>query len=198
MIHTDRRGWGCSDRFSPGDVAPLEVQVDDLVAVMDAAGSERAVIFGSWETGLAAMLFAATYPERTAGLVLCDSFVTYCATEETPWMYSEAQWEEVCEQVGAPGEPDWGTTSPERNRDGDDGSPTSGSTSDWFVPWAERASRPAPSSRRVRAFYRVDVRAILPSIHVPTLVIGLRDGEGWRTGWFRTPGSSRNGSPARA
>ena len=47
VIHTDRRGWGCSDRFSPGDVAPLEVQVDDLVAVMDAAGSERAVIFTS-------------------------------------------------------------------------------------------------------------------------------------------------------
>ena len=42
VIHTDRRGWGCSDRFSPGDVAPLEIQVDDLVAVMDAAGSERA------------------------------------------------------------------------------------------------------------------------------------------------------------
>jgi len=42
VIHTDRRGWGCSDRFSPGDVAPLEVQVDDLIAVMDAAGSERA------------------------------------------------------------------------------------------------------------------------------------------------------------
>ena len=52
VIHTDRRGWGCSDRFSPGDVAPLEVQADDIVAVMDAAGSERAVVFGSWDTSL--------------------------------------------------------------------------------------------------------------------------------------------------
>jgi pimeloyl-ACP methyl ester carboxylesterase len=47
VIHMDRRGCGCSDRFSPGDVAPLEVQADDLAAVMDAAGSERAVILGS-------------------------------------------------------------------------------------------------------------------------------------------------------
>ena len=63
VIHTDRRGWGCSDRFSPGDVAPLEVQVDDLVAVMDAAASERAVIFTSMDTCPAGVLFAATYPE---------------------------------------------------------------------------------------------------------------------------------------
>ena len=69
VIHTDRRGWGCSDRFSPGDVAPLEVQVDDLVAVMDAAMSERAVIFTSSDTCPTGVLFAATYPERTAGLV---------------------------------------------------------------------------------------------------------------------------------
>ena len=89
VIHTDCRGWGCSDRFSPGGVAPLEEQVDDLVAVMDADGSERAVVFGSGETGLTAMLFAATNPDRTAGLVLCDSFVTYCASEETPSMYTE-------------------------------------------------------------------------------------------------------------
>ena len=92
VMHIDRRGFGCSDRFSPGDVAPLEVQVDDLVAVMDAAGSERAVIFGSFDTGLAATLFAATNPERTAGLILCDPFATYCVSEETPWQYSETRW----------------------------------------------------------------------------------------------------------
>src|SRR5438105_4745909 len=72
VIHTDRRGWGCSDRFSPGDVASLEVQVDDLIAVMDAVGSKRAVIFVSVDTGPTGVMFAASYPERTAGLVLCD------------------------------------------------------------------------------------------------------------------------------
>ena len=53
------------------------------------------------------MLFAATYPERTAGLVLCDPFATYCASEETPWQYSEARWEELNEKVRA----GWGTPS---------------------------------------------------------------------------------------
>lgn len=180
VIHTDRRGWGCSDRFSPGDVAPLEVQVDDLVAVMDAAGSERAVIFGSGETGLTAMLFAATYPDRTAGLVLCDSLVTYCATEETPWMFSEAQWEEVCEQVRRHwGRSDWGYNFA---RTGEE--PESGGVRDereyldWFVPWARACVAPGALAAEVRAFYRVDIRAILPSVHVPTLVIGPRDGEG--------------------
>jgi pimeloyl-ACP methyl ester carboxylesterase len=81
VIHTDRRGWGCSDRFSPGDVAPLEVQVDDLVAVMDAAGSERAVIFTSVDTCPTGVLFAASYPERTAGLVLVDPLLAFYDTE---------------------------------------------------------------------------------------------------------------------
>ena len=82
VIHTDRRGWGCSDRFSPGDVAPLEVQVDDLVAVMDAAGSERAVVFTSVDTCPTGILFAAGYPERTVGLVLVDPLLAFYDTEE--------------------------------------------------------------------------------------------------------------------
>jgi pimeloyl-ACP methyl ester carboxylesterase len=180
VIHTDRRGWGYSDRFSPGDVAPLEVQVDDVVAVMDAAGSERAVIFGSGETGLTAMLFAATYPDRTAGLVLCDSPVTYCASEETPWMYSEAQWEEVCEQVRRHwGRPDWGYNFARTAKEAEsDGVRDEREYLDWFVPWARACVAPGALVAEVRAFYRVDIRAILPSVQVPTLVIGPREGEG--------------------
>ncbi len=170
VIHTDRRGFGCSDRFSPGDVAPLEVQVDDLVEVMDAVGSERAVIFGSFDTGLAAMLFAAAYPGRAAGLVLCDPFATYCATEETPWMYSETQWEEINEETRR----SWGTPGWEREGFTDDRE-----FLDWFVPWARASVAPGALVAEGRAFYRTDVRAILPSIHVPTLVVGIGDGEGW-------------------
>lgn len=77
LIITDRRGWGCSDRFSPFDVAPLETMTDDLLCVMGAAGSDRAVIFGSVETGINAPLFAATYPNRTLGLILCDALAVY-------------------------------------------------------------------------------------------------------------------------
>ena len=172
VIHTDRRGWGCSDRFSPGDVAPLEVQVDDLIAVMDAAGSERAVILGSWETGMPAMLFAATYPERTVGLVLCDPFVTFCASEETPWMYSEVLWEEIAEDVRA----NWGTPKYQAGEFTDERE-----FLDWFVPWCRACVAPGALVAEGRAFYRADVRAILPSIHVPTLVVGLPVGEGDET-----------------
>ena len=95
MIHTDQRGWGLSDRFSPGDVAPLEVQVDDLIAVMDAAASRRAVVFASTVTAPAAILLAASVPERVSGLVLCDPFVAFY---DTP----DARRERV-EQTSAPG-----------------------------------------------------------------------------------------------
>ena len=156
VIHTDRRGWGCSDRFSPGDVAPLEVQADDLAVVMDAAGSEQAVIFGSWDTGPAAMLFAATYPERTAGLVLCDTFVTYCASEETPWMYSEEAWEAVIDVARAT----WGTNAWFEDHD-----PVADDRElEWFVPWSRASVAPGALIAETRAFYRADVRGVLPSI----------------------------------
>ena len=70
VIEVDRRGTGMSDRLSPEDLPPLEVLVEDLVFVLDAAGSERAAVFGFWDGGLQAMLFAAMYPERTSALIL--------------------------------------------------------------------------------------------------------------------------------
>ena len=73
VIITDRRGWGCSDRFAPSDVPPLETFTDDLIVVMDAAGSERAAIFATAQCGVVAALFAATHPDRAAGLILCDA-----------------------------------------------------------------------------------------------------------------------------
>ena len=85
LIITDRRGWGCSERFSTSDVADIDTLTDDLLAVMDAAGSERATIIANLECGLVSMLFAAAYPDRAAGLVLIDCFPTYSWTQETPW-----------------------------------------------------------------------------------------------------------------
>jgi class 3 adenylate cyclase/pimeloyl-ACP methyl ester carboxylesterase len=165
VIHTDRRGWGCSDRFSPGDVAPLEVQVDDLVTVMDAAGSERAVIFGSWDTALSVTLFAATYPEKAAGLVLCDPFVSYLPTDETPWMFSAEMWREINEDVRR----SWGTPAfiEPGTEWGDERE-----FFDWFVPWCRASVAPGALVAEFDRFASVDVRHVLPSIQVPALVIG--------------------------
>ena len=93
LIPTDRRGWGCSDRFDPADVPPFEVLTDDLRVVMDAAGADRPVIFSSVECAPIAIIFAATYPERTGGLILCDPTVTFSATDDTPWAWTRRDWE---------------------------------------------------------------------------------------------------------
>ena len=72
-----------SDR--PPGPATLEERTDDIRAVMDAAGSERAFIFGSSEGGSMACVFAATYPERTSGLILWGTQATWIRTDDYPW-----------------------------------------------------------------------------------------------------------------
>jgi class 3 adenylate cyclase len=81
LILTDRRGWGCSERFSPGDVADIDALTDDILAVLDAAGSDRAAILATYECTIVAALFAAAYPERTSALILVDPFVSYLDTD---------------------------------------------------------------------------------------------------------------------
>jgi class 3 adenylate cyclase/pimeloyl-ACP methyl ester carboxylesterase len=160
VIHTDRRGWGCSDRFSPGDVAPLEVQVDDLLAVMDAAGSERAVIFASFDTVPAAILFAASSPERTAGLVLCDPYFAFYTDEASRQAWAEVNVR-VRQEWGTPAWDHFGSTWDDHE------------LLDWFVPWCRSGVAPGALAAESDAFGSVDVRDVLSSIHVPTLVVGL-------------------------
>ncbi|MEO6058616.1 MAG: adenylate/guanylate cyclase domain-containing protein [Candidatus Limnocylindria bacterium] len=164
VIHTDRRGWGCSDRFSPGDVAPLEVQVDDLLAVMDAAGSERAVIFSSNDTCMAATLFATVNPDRTAGLVLVDPKLFYYDTEE-----ARLEWVDINARVRR----EWGTPAyfGEIWHDVRE-------LEDWYAPWCRSSVAPGALAAESDAFGAVDVRDLLSSIHAPTLVIGSSEGSG--------------------
>ena len=158
VIHTDRRGWGCSDRFSPGDVAPLEVQVDDLAAVMDAAGSERAVIFTSVDTCPTAILFAASNPERAAGLVLVDPFVAFVRDEEERQAWAEVN-ARVRREWGTPAWDHFGWPWDERE------------FRDWFVPWCRSGVAPGALAAESDAFGAVDVRGVLSSIHAPALVV---------------------------
>src|SRR5690242_13097423 len=75
VILFDKRGTGMSDRVA--DVPNLEERMDDIRAVMDAAGSERAALLGVSEGGPMCALFAATYPQRTRALILCGTFARY-------------------------------------------------------------------------------------------------------------------------
>ncbi len=144
LIITDRRGWGLSERFSPSDVPPLEALADDLAVVLDAAGSERAVVATADDTGVIAQFFAAAHPERVAGLVLIDSYVSYRDTQETPWMPDEAWWEEFCQEIRA----SWGRSW--------EGGPDVGGASEreWFLRMQRGCSRAGRERRRDTALPR--------------------------------------------
>jgi class 3 adenylate cyclase len=158
LIITDRRGWGCSDRFSPFDIAPLESLTDDLLCVMDAAGSERAVIFGTHECGIITSIFAATYPDRTRGLILVDVTATY-AEAVTGRIAGDTEYERQVQMV----RDDWGTPAW--------GDWPDSSEQDWFARYSRAAIPPGGLIAEMRRFRFTDARAIYPSIHVPTLVM---------------------------
>ncbi len=159
----DKRGTGLSDPVA--EVPPLEQRMDDMRAVMDAAEIERAALYGISEGGPATLLFTATYPERVAALVLYGSTPRFSAADDFPWGASEADCESIYEEVDR----DWGD----------------GALLDRFAPslaaepvmrelWGrfQRAgASPAMAVKVMRSMMEIDVRDILESIHVPTLVI---------------------------
>ncbi len=167
VIPFDRRGVGLSD---PCDsAATLEERMDDVRAVMDAAGSERAALLGMSEGATMCMLFAATYPERTSALVLWGAMARSTAADGYPWAPSREAIEEASLELVAPM---WGQ----------------GATIEIFSPsladdpdareFQARMERQAASPRRVlqllEMFLDTDVRETLPLIGKPTLVMGRR------------------------
>jgi class 3 adenylate cyclase/pimeloyl-ACP methyl ester carboxylesterase len=158
LIVTDRRGWGCSERFTPGYVPDIDALTDDIGAVLGAVGSEQASILATYESAIVASLFAGVYPERTNSLILVDPQVTYLPTDETPWMPSLAQWQHQIERVRAT----WGTSDWWDAPDGTEG--------EWFSRYARGSVTPGGLAAELSAYLETDVRAVLPSIQVPTLV----------------------------
>ena len=97
LILFDKRGTGMSDRVSGAPT--LEARMDDIRVVMDAAGSERAVLWGPGDAGPLCMLFAATYPERTLGLILFNSMPRMTRAPDMPWLAPRAVAEQRIEEV---------------------------------------------------------------------------------------------------
>ena len=163
VITFDRRGSGLSDPLSGAPT--LEDQMDDVLAVLDAAGSERAAVCGTLEGGPLAALFAATFPERTTALVLYATFAraTWAPGYEWAWApeLREAHQREALERWGEGHVA--GGVAPSQTAD-----PS-------FMEWAGRLERLAASPRTIERIFdligKVDVRDVLPSIRVPTLVM---------------------------
>ena len=173
LIITDRRGWGCSERFSPTDVPPLEDLGDDLGAVLDAVGSERAVVMASWESGMVAQVFAAAHPERVSSLILLDSWVAIASTDDTPWMPDRRWWESMFETYERRWGRDWDVNGSARRAGGEE-------EADWFVRMQRASCTPMTMIAEERRSLGSSTAQVLPTIQVPTLVIAnSTDSPGW-------------------
>jgi DNA-binding SARP family transcriptional activator/pimeloyl-ACP methyl ester carboxylesterase len=164
LIMFDKRDTGLSDR-APDD-QPLEQRMDDVRAVMNACESERAVLFGYSEGGPMSILFAATHPERVTGLILGGATARWSPAPDYPCGHeSDAVWQAL-ERLA---QRRWGE----------------GGTLDWFAPsqsgsararqalarWERLSAGPSAVLRLLRMMREIDVRAALPSVRAPALVI---------------------------
>jgi class 3 adenylate cyclase/alpha-beta hydrolase superfamily lysophospholipase len=188
VIEFDRRGTGLSDRVR--EVPTLETRMDDLRAVMDAAGSERAAVVATFEAGSMAALYAATYPERVGALVLYNPIAKGVWAADYPFARTEEEWRaELAEIRERWGDSDFfaefaRAVAPSRADD-----PA-------FLRWVAKVHRTGASPAAALAITRmardVDIRDVLPSIRVPTLVLHLaRYADESRYVAERIPGSRR-------
>ena len=171
LILFDKRGVGLSDRVPEERLPDLETRMDDVRAVMDAVGSERAVVFGVSEGGPMSMLFAATYPERTIALALYGTLADFTARDPD---YKEDPDAYLARMEGS-----WGSLEFARGEIADWGAP--GHESDerlvtWLASYMRKAASPGAAVALERMNSEINATHALPSIHVPTLVIA-RDGD---------------------
>jgi class 3 adenylate cyclase len=165
LIRFDRVGTGASDPAPLDHLPPWESYAEELAAVLDEVGSERAAILVSTDAGSMAMYFAATKPERTSALILFNTTARVLAADD----YSIGMPREVAEVLLGQLDQLWGTeemaqfVAPSRADD------------ERFRRWIAKAARSAASPRAARAFlgvmFEIDARPLLPLIHAPTLVL---------------------------
>ena len=163
LILFDKRGMGLSERTRIGT---LEERMDDVRAVMDAAGSERAALIGVSEGGPMSMLFAATYPERTQALLLIGAEVKEEKTDDWPW--GEATTEEFESWMASVGER-WGKGLIAPLYFPDD--PDVEGLKRWFGKLQTAAMTPRDAVAFMRVGHDIDVRDVVPTVRVPTLIV---------------------------
>jgi pimeloyl-ACP methyl ester carboxylesterase len=168
VIVIDRRGTGVSDRYSPDDLPPLEDLVDDLTAVLDAAGSSRAALFGFSDAGALCAMFAATHPDRVSALILYATAARGTQAPEYPWQWSEPEWREYLADLR-----NWGTREyVERSLRS-----INPSLADdprmlvWWERFQRASASPSGMYAQEQVFREIDIRRLLPAISVPALVL---------------------------
>lgn len=173
LILFDKRGTGLSDRVPVDELPTLEQRMDDVRAVMDAVGSERAALFGASEGGVLCALFAATYPARASALIVYGSYAKGLADSHYPWGLAEPEtaqdfleglaeiWDDAggLLQIWAPGVAD---DEAARER---------------FGRYLRSGASPSAAVALTRMNLEIDIRHVLPVIRVPTLILH-RSGDG--------------------
>ena len=168
VIMFDRRGSGASDPVALEALPTWEEWADDALEVLDAVGSDRAAVLGCADGGLMAALFAATHPDRSSALILASAWARSVRAPDYPWgMVDEAYRDSALATMAAM----WGT---EPFADLLDTFPETASDPR-FRQWLAKSSRMSCSPREAASYFqhinRTDLRPVLPSIRVPTLVL---------------------------
>jgi class 3 adenylate cyclase len=165
VIRFDRRGSGASDPLPLDALPSWESYIDEVVAVMDAAGSEQAAIMGIFDAGPMATLFAATRPDRTVALILANTSARILASDDYPLGAPSSVAEAAIDRVART----WGTEEQARMQ------VPSRASDERFRRWFARYTRSIAGPTAVRAYLRamldVDARSMLSSVHVPTLIL---------------------------
>jgi pimeloyl-ACP methyl ester carboxylesterase len=163
VIVFDKRGNGLSDRVS--DMPDLETRMDDVRAVLDAVGSERAALFGYSEGGVMCALFAATYPQRTSALIMHGSYARLTRLPDYPWGPTDAERRAFLDAAVR----DWGgpigidTRAPSMAHDE--------RFRQWWARHLRLSASPAAFATLSRMNAQIDIRQVLPAIRVPTLIL---------------------------
>jgi class 3 adenylate cyclase/alpha-beta hydrolase superfamily lysophospholipase len=165
LILFDKRGTGLSDPVPLDRLPTLEQRMDDVRAVLDAVGSERAALFGHSEGGNMCMLFAATYPERVRALVMLAVYAKRLRSDDYPWAPTAEEREADARQIEEHG---WGDIdlsfyAPSRRDDPD--------FAKWLRGWLRNGASPRAAAGLLRMNSRIDVRDVLPTVGVPTLLL---------------------------
>ena len=169
LITFDKRGTGMSDRVA--GAPSLEVRMDDVRAVMDAAGSERAAILGVSEGGPMSALFAATYPDRVWALVLDGSAPRGSWAPDYAWAPTEDEWLRRADERAR----EWGTSDGVRAIAGRVAPSATAEDKEAFAHMLRQSVSPGAAAALVRMNMLIDVRHVLPAVRVPTLVVNRAD-----------------------
>jgi class 3 adenylate cyclase len=168
LVVVDRRGLGCSERFTPDGAPPIETLIDDVLAVIEAVGCERPVLVATGDCGFFSCMLAATHPDRLAALILINAAPTWQRSDETPWARTEAEMEQSFRWC----QDNWGSGAWSRRAN-----PSLSSNRDlgWFGRYERLAQSPGALYAEARRFAETDIRAVLPAVQVPALVLHRSD-----------------------